>query len=56
MIINVSSDKLRDNLGNYINEVSHGGKEIVITRRGKPKAKLIGLIQKKSEDNGEMNK
>lgn len=52
--IEISSNELRGNLGNYINKASFGGQEIVITRRGKPLAKLIGIEQKSTDDTDEI--
>ncbi|MBI2844783.1 MAG: type II toxin-antitoxin system Phd/YefM family antitoxin [Armatimonadetes bacterium] len=40
-MITVSSEEVRDGLGELINRVAYGGERIMVTRRGK---KMVGIV------------
>ncbi len=39
----VSAEEVRDRLGDYLGRVEFGREEIIITRHGKPAAKLVPI-------------
>lgn len=40
-MVTVSSEEVRDGLGELINRVAYGGERVMVTRRGK---KIVGII------------
>jgi len=40
-MVTVSSEEVRDGLGDLINKVAYGGERVMVTRRGK---KIVGII------------
>lgn len=40
-MLTVSSEEVRDGLGDLINRVAYGGERVMVTRRGK---KIVGII------------
>lgn len=40
-MVTVSSEKVRDGLGELINRVAYGGERVMVTRRGK---KIVGIV------------
>jgi len=45
----VSADEARKNFAELLNQVRYQGKHIVITRRGKPMAKLVPMAEEDLE-------
>ncbi len=43
-MVTVSSEAVRDGLGDLINRVAYGGERVMVTRRGK---KIVGIISAK---------
>ena len=42
-MVTVTSEEVRDGLGELINRVAYGGERVMVTRRGKPVAALVSL-------------
>jgi len=40
-MVTVSSEEVRDGLGELINRVAYGGERVMVTRRGKPVAAIV---------------
>jgi len=43
-MVTVSSEEVRDGLGELINRVAYGGERVMVTRRGK---KIVGIVSAK---------